>query len=450
MAQEHHIIRVRGLPFSTSEDEVIKFFDNCNIQQVHFCRNRDGRPSGGAFIEMDTLRDVKEGLKYDHKNMGSRYIEVFEAKYSEMEWMINKNTSSSDKKFQSWMDFKPETDHIIRMRGMPFEAGAPEIVQFFEGLVEVQEDRVLICKDYNNRPSGEAFVELGDEEEVERSLEKHNQSMGHRYIEVFKSNNEEAMRGKDRTMNAVTGGNRGGRGGGFGGGYGGGFGGQGGGFGSGSGFGGGGGGPMRGGGFGMRGGRPGPYEREMGGNFGGNFNSGPPMRGFGGSGRGFGRGGGGGGFSDFSDSGFGSGGFGGGRGGDDFGRGGDGFGRGGGGGGGRDGFGRSGGYGRGGGDSFGDSTFGGGGYDKPYNGNPFPEEHIVKMRGLPFRATENDIAEWFSSVADVSNVVIQFNKDGRPSGNAEVSFDTEQMARRAMQKNKDNMQNRYIELFYEQ
>ena len=47
--------------------------------------------------------------------------------------------------------------------------------------MEVQEDRVLICKDYNNRPSGEAFVELGDEEEVERSLEKHNQSMGHRW-----------------------------------------------------------------------------------------------------------------------------------------------------------------------------------------------------------------------------------------------------------------------------
>ena len=47
--------------------------------------------------------------------------------------------------------------------------------------MEVQEDRVLICKDFNNRPSGEAFVELGDEEEVERSLEKHNQSMGHRW-----------------------------------------------------------------------------------------------------------------------------------------------------------------------------------------------------------------------------------------------------------------------------
>ena len=50
------------------------------------------------------------------------------------------------------------------------------------GLGEVQEAGVLICKDYNNRPSGEAFVELGDEEEVERALEKHNQSMGHRWV----------------------------------------------------------------------------------------------------------------------------------------------------------------------------------------------------------------------------------------------------------------------------
>ena len=52
-------------------------------------------------------------------------------------------------------------------------------------------------------------------------------------------------------------------------------------------------------------------------------------------------------------------------------------------------------------------------------------------------------------MADCTNVVIQYNKDGRPSGNAEATFGSEQEARRAMQKNKDNMQNRYIELFYE-
>ena len=96
------------------------------------------------------------------------------------------------------------------------------------------------------------------------------------------------------------------------------------------------------------------------------------------------------------------------------------------------------------------------------------------MRGLPFRVTEHDICEWFSSVADPVDVFIHFNDDGRlvediketnikykliyllcsflfvfrPSGKADVSFATDSDARRAMQKDKQNMQHRYIELFY--
>jgi len=414
MAQEHHIIRVRGLPFSCNESDVTEFFGKCNIQAIHFTKNREGRPSGDAYIEMASLRDVKEGLKNDKKYMGSRYLEVFEARYSEMEWMLNKN-SNNKKTSYSCSNFNPETDNIVRLRGLPFEAGPAEIIQFFEGLVEIAEEGVLVCKDYNGRPSGEAFVELQSEDDIEKAVEKHNESMGHRYIEVFKSDHSEAMRAKERSQSSG-GGRRGG-----------------GGFGSGNGFGFGGG-PMRGGGF-MRGGRPGPYDRS--GGFGGDFGSfDGPMRGFGqGYGRGFGgfgRGMGGGGMGGFGSRG---GGFGGGRGGG-FG-GGESFGRGGGGGG----FGRGGGRGgRGGGFAMGGFGGGNGGYG---------EFHVIKMRGLPFRVTENDIAEWFSSVADCTDVMIQYNQDGRPSGNAEVTFPSEEEAQRAMGKHKQNMQNRYIELFYE-
>ena len=151
MAQEHHIIRVRGLPFSCNEEDVKEFFSKCNIQEIHFTKNRDGRPSGDAYIEMCSLRDVKEGLKYDRKEMGSRYLEVFEARYSEMEWMLNKNSNPNSKSSGDSSDFvsafelfysqfitfpklqNPESDFILRLRGLPFEAGAPEIIQFFEG-----------------------------------------------------------------------------------------------------------------------------------------------------------------------------------------------------------------------------------------------------------------------------------------------------------------------------
>ena len=59
------------------------------------------------------------------------------------------------------------------------------------------------------------------------------------------------------------------------------------------------------------------------------------------------------------------------------------------------------------------------------------------------------VSQWFSSVADCEDVMIEYNRDNRPSGNAQVIFASEQEANRAMSKHKQNMQSRYIELFYE-
>jgi heterogeneous nuclear ribonucleoprotein F/H len=71
------------------------------------------------------------------------------------------------------------------------------------------------------------------------------------------------------------------------------------------------------------------------------------------------------------------------------------------------------------------------------------------MRGLPFRVTENDIAEWFSSVTDPIAINIRYNNQGRPAGEADVLFSTESEAKKAMAKDRQNMQHRYVELFYD-
>ena len=49
----------------------------------------------------------------------------------------------------------------------------------------MQAEGILICKDHVGRPSGEAFVELHSEEDIESALEKHNQSMGHRWVGYY-------------------------------------------------------------------------------------------------------------------------------------------------------------------------------------------------------------------------------------------------------------------------
>ena len=73
----------------------------------------------------------------------------------------------------------------------------------------------------------------------------------------------------------------------------------------------------------------------------------------------------------------------------------------------------------------------------------------VRMQGIPFNVAESDIAEWFSSVVDPVKVRINYNNDGRPSGNADVLFATEDDAQKAMSKHKENMQHRYVELYYD-
>merc|ERR1740137_440871 len=119
------------------------------------------------------------------------------------------------------------------------------------------------------------------------------------------------------------------------------------------------------------------------------------------------------------------------------------------------GFGASGGFGRGGGmmGGFGSGPggFGAGGQSQDFaaDAEQGGEQHVVRMRGLPFKVTENEIAEWFSSVADCLDVQIQFGGDGRPSGQADVIFGSAQEAKMAMTKHKQNMQSRYVELFYD-
>ena len=42
---------------------------------VHLTVTREGRPSGEAYIELDTEEDLEEALKKDRESMGKRYVE---------------------------------------------------------------------------------------------------------------------------------------------------------------------------------------------------------------------------------------------------------------------------------------------------------------------------------------------------------------------------------------
>lgn len=73
---------------------------------------------------------------------------------------------------------------------------------------------------------------------------------------------------------------------------------------------------------------------------------------------------------------------------------------------------------------------------------------FVRLRGLPFEATKNDIANFFAGIEIAPyGITLTMTQDGRPSGDAYVEFVSASEAQRAIQKNKEKIGHRYVEIF---
>lgn len=91
-----------------------------------------------------------------------------------------------------------------------------------------------------------------------------------------------------------------------------------------------------------------------------------------------------------------------------------------------------------------------GSYGGPPTGPPGAEEGdgewVVRLRGLPFSALEEEIANWFAPMP-ARRVHIVLTGSGRPSGDAFAEFDNEAQWEHAMSKNRQHMGSRYVEIF---
>lgn len=70
----------------------------------------------------------------------------------------------------------------------------------------------------------------------------------------------------------------------------------------------------------------------------------------------------------------------------------------------------------------------------------------LKMRGIPFKSKESDIINFFKPIK-VEDIRFPINKAGKRTGYAFVDFKNTQDMGKAMQKDKEKMKGRYIELF---
>lgn len=214
------IIRLRGLPFKSCDEDITNFFEGLSIKKIQVCMNSKGECSGEGFVEFDTMEDATKALEKHKEKMDWRYIEVFKAKRKE--WRTGEFTggksnrrgdrpgpydrgekrarSSHDSYASGGYSADPRGglaqtgSHLVLMRGLPFKATEGDIIKFFAPNIPKQ---VEILFDNSDRPSGEAYVDFYTHAQALTGMKKHKESMGHRYIELFNESREDVLGQED-------------------------------------------------------------------------------------------------------------------------------------------------------------------------------------------------------------------------------------------------------------
>ncbi|XP_028436238.1 epithelial splicing regulatory protein 1 isoform X3 [Perca flavescens] len=203
---DNTVIRARGLPWQSSDQDIARFFRGLNIAKggAALCLNAQGRRNGEALVRFVSEDHRDLALQRHKHHMGNRYIEVYKATGEDF-LKIAGGTSNEVAMFLS-----REDQIIVRMRGLPFIATHEQVLNFFspeDGLKDMcpvsgGKDGILFVRYPDGRPTGDAFVLFACEEHAQCALRKHKEILGRRYIELFKSTAAEVQQVLNRYSSA--------------------------------------------------------------------------------------------------------------------------------------------------------------------------------------------------------------------------------------------------------
>ncbi|XP_061674592.1 G-rich sequence factor 1 [Syngnathoides biaculeatus] len=198
------VVRLRGLPFTCTEDDIVHFFSGLEIMEkgITMVINSRGRRSGEAFVWFSSQEAADEALQRDRELIGNRYIEVFPSSSQEIHsgWRSSSqgvNDTTTRKRFGPGLTAatpaRPAAasfpnpkftnlSHHIHLRGLPFHISGEDIVKFFAPLVV---SRIRLDLGPDGRPSGEADVYFACHKDAVVAMSKDRMYIGERYIELF-------------------------------------------------------------------------------------------------------------------------------------------------------------------------------------------------------------------------------------------------------------------------
>lgn len=169
-------LKLTGMPFSASKDDVYTFFSGIKIEDVLFLRNPRGTFNGQSIVRLATKEDVIEGLKRDRQYMGVRYIQL--SRCSEEQWLaeggvvqdvrkrpsLERGRSRSPVSFRSRSRSPAHEEYCVMFENLPHAVEKRDLRMFLHP-VSLKDDQIIIFaqkKDDKTKSAVVVFRNLTD------------------------------------------------------------------------------------------------------------------------------------------------------------------------------------------------------------------------------------------------------------------------------------------------
>ena len=195
--EENAFIRLRGLVWTAKEEDIKTFLHDCKVKKVVITTNERGKPSGDAFVQLESKVDVEKAKAHNREYLRERFViveEIHESQYIRETQAVNKTTptkinlqsTSTKRNIQTFL--KDETSYFIKLSGLPWKATEEEIAKFLVDCYIVG-DVVIINNEYG-KPSGDAVVKLKTKVDLEKALKCNRNHLHGRFVIVEESDSE--------------------------------------------------------------------------------------------------------------------------------------------------------------------------------------------------------------------------------------------------------------------
>ncbi|XP_010573893.1 PREDICTED: G-rich sequence factor 1 [Haliaeetus leucocephalus] len=213
------IVLLRGLPFSSTEEDIADFFAGLKITDIAFIY-RGERRTGEAYVQFAAPEMAAKALLRHREYMGSRYIEVYVSRKHHMQRHVpydrqmvtypkvrrEQESIFEERGFSNMGGSDAEREnklcregaessrqvvesgnissplHFVHMRGFPAQASAQDIINFFAPL---KPTRIMVEYNSHGDATGEVDVHFESHEDAVAAMAKEGSQLQCSTIELF-------------------------------------------------------------------------------------------------------------------------------------------------------------------------------------------------------------------------------------------------------------------------